>query len=199
MYWHFKARSNPSGKNPADDWRDCIKQYHTVFNTFVGPEILLDLPTQYANLPYHMMLEHVGDWIHMLWEDYEIIYGDLSLELAENYNKVICTFLETRSNRHSQRLSIQEESEHIQPHDNRFFQAFRHFLVQIFCFAESLTQPIRKRKCSACGAANHHNRNNQYKCPKHPKYKEAYSIMYDSSNDTGDENDECVKEPEQDD
>ena len=175
LFTHLKATKNflplVDGKmqNPSAHCRAAAQAYDDYFTSNVGAAngfdvVGLDLMME----PWHCMVTHVPDWIDELWEKYDLMIGELSCEIVEHYNKLICKFIEHRTNNHESMTSLD---------DNKFFQTFRHFLVQIMCFPETLFKPERKRKCGVCRESGH-NKTNTKKCKQNVKYKPLYGIVY---------------------
>ena len=175
LYSHLKATKNflplVDGKhqNPSLLFTKLVQGYHDYFVTNVNAANGFDLVGQDCLMePWHVTLEHCPGWIHELWEKYDLMIGELSCEIVEHYNKLVCKFLEDRTNHHE---SMENDK------DNKYWQTFRYFLVQLQCFPETLYKTKRKRKCGVCTEAGH-NKNSSKKCKKHSKHKPLYSVVY---------------------
>ena len=171
---NFLPRVDGELQNPATDYTNSVKAYHDFFtdnvNASNGFDVVgVDLLMQ----PWHVMLEHVPGWINKLWNDYDLMIGELSCEIVEHYNKLICRHLERRTNMHESLNNVKE---------NKYFQTLRHFLVQIMCFPHTLFPKKRKSKCSRCREPGHY-KNNKKRCTKHEDYKILYKDVYDETHD----------------
>ena len=125
----------------------------------------------------------------MLYEDYGIYYGELSCEVVENYNKVVCKFLEYGTN-HRETIcgaptGNETEASLWDSHErkaafvnNKYFQTMRHFLVQIFCYSQTLFKKRRNNlTCSVCHERGHM-KSSKEDCKRHKEYNPCYGIVY---------------------
>jgi hypothetical protein len=109
-----------------------------------------------------------------------VLAGELSCEVVEAYNKIICRHIEHRTNQHVSLTNVD---------DNKYFQTLRHFLVQIMCFPDTLFSKKRRLQCSVCKAKGHQ-KNNTKRCKLNSGYRLMYDCVY------GDEQDDPIDQAE---
>ena len=178
LFSHLKATKNflplvnGEVQNPSEHYSNSVSEYHDYFianvNASNGFTIKgLDLLMQ----PWHIMKDHAPKWIRELHDKYGVYYGELSCEVVEHMNKVVCTHLENNTNNHEKKTMDKIQ-------DNKYFQTLRHFMLQIFCYAHTLFKKKRKNlTCSVCQCKGHM-KNNEKRCKLNAEYKPGYGIVY---------------------
>jgi hypothetical protein len=90
LFTHLKSTRNHlpmvngEFQNPAAVYRIDVRAYHDYFVTNVNASNGFDVVGVDCLMnPWHVMLEHVADWIEVLWEKYDLMLGELSCEVVE--------------------------------------------------------------------------------------------------------------------
>jgi hypothetical protein len=82
LFRHLKATKNflplvdGEQQNPSRDFLDVMSKYHNHFLVEVSASNGFDLKGVDCLMePWHVIVEHAGDWIDELWEKYDLMIG----------------------------------------------------------------------------------------------------------------------------